>query len=268
MLHRATATAAVRRASQKSGVQVIRSLFARGEKGVWFDPSDLSTMFQDSAGTTPVTAAGQPVGRIVDKSGNGVAATQGTAGSRPVLRQDASGKYYLEFDGTDDWLATSAIDFSATDEMFIGIGIQKAAYGAIAIALELSANTNSNSGSFFVACPITVSGVNAQVKVSGTTPTGNALTAVLPAAPAPFVLTARIDISANSNTININGTNTPSNGQSTGGGNFGNHALYIGRRGGSTLPFVGAIYQIVVCGGSVTALNTSRAERYLSAVTL
>lgn len=44
------------------------SLFAAGEAGVWFDPSDLSTMFQESTGVTPVTAAGQSVGLILDKS--------------------------------------------------------------------------------------------------------------------------------------------------------------------------------------------------------
>ena len=31
-------------------------LFASGEQGVWYDPSDFTTLFQDSAGTTPVTA--------------------------------------------------------------------------------------------------------------------------------------------------------------------------------------------------------------------
>ena len=61
------------------------SLFAAGEQGVWYDPSDFSTMFQDSAGTTPVTAVEQPVGRILDKSGRGNTATQATAASRPVL---------------------------------------------------------------------------------------------------------------------------------------------------------------------------------------
>lgn len=35
---------------------------------VWYDPSDLSTLYQDSAGTTPVTAVGQPVGLMLDKS--------------------------------------------------------------------------------------------------------------------------------------------------------------------------------------------------------
>jgi hypothetical protein len=52
---------------------------------VWYDPSDISTMFQDSAGTTPVTALEQPVGKILDKSPAGNHATQAVAGSRPVL---------------------------------------------------------------------------------------------------------------------------------------------------------------------------------------
>lgn len=44
------------------------ALFAAGEQGVWYDPSDLTTLFQDSAGTTPVTAVQQPVGLMLDKS--------------------------------------------------------------------------------------------------------------------------------------------------------------------------------------------------------
>lgn len=42
--------------------------FAAGEQGAWYDPSDLTTLFQDSAGTTPVTAVEQPVGLMLDKS--------------------------------------------------------------------------------------------------------------------------------------------------------------------------------------------------------
>jgi len=46
----------------------IRLLFASGEQGAWYDPSDLSTLYQDSAGTTPVTALGSPLGLMLDKS--------------------------------------------------------------------------------------------------------------------------------------------------------------------------------------------------------
>lgn len=62
------------------------ALFASGEQGAWYDPSDLTTLFQDSAGTTPVTAVEQPVGRILDKSGRGNHAFQSTSASRPTLR--------------------------------------------------------------------------------------------------------------------------------------------------------------------------------------
>lgn len=64
---------------------VIKALFAAGEQGAWYDPSDLNTMFQDSAGTTPVTAVNQPVGKILDKSGNNHHAMMAVAANRPQL---------------------------------------------------------------------------------------------------------------------------------------------------------------------------------------
>ncbi len=42
-------------------------LFAAGEQGAWYDPSDLTTLYQDSAGTTPVTAVEQYIGLMLDK---------------------------------------------------------------------------------------------------------------------------------------------------------------------------------------------------------
>jgi hypothetical protein len=45
-----------------------RALFLNGEQGAWYDPSDLTTLYQDAAGTTPVTADGDPVGLMLDKS--------------------------------------------------------------------------------------------------------------------------------------------------------------------------------------------------------
>jgi len=48
--------------------QIIKSLFSLGEQGFFYDPNDLSTMFQDAAGTVPVSSVGQPVGLVLDKS--------------------------------------------------------------------------------------------------------------------------------------------------------------------------------------------------------
>lgn len=71
-------------------------LFAAGERGAWWDPSDFSTMFQDTAGTVPVTAVGQTVKLLKDKSGNGNDLSSSVA---PTLAQDGSGYYYLQFTG-------------------------------------------------------------------------------------------------------------------------------------------------------------------------
>lgn len=81
----------------------IRRLFSEGEQGAWYDPSDLSTLFQDAAGTTPVTADGDPVGLMLDKSGNGNHASQATSALRPICRT-AAGLHWLEFDGVDDYI--------------------------------------------------------------------------------------------------------------------------------------------------------------------
>lgn len=61
------------------------SWFSGGQQGVWYDPADLTTLFQDSVGTIPVTAVEQPVGLMLDKSGRGNHAMQATAGNRPTL---------------------------------------------------------------------------------------------------------------------------------------------------------------------------------------
>lgn len=65
----------------------ITKLFANGVQGFFYDPSDLSTMFQDVAGTIPVTAAGQPIRLIRDKSGRNNHAYSTTSSKSPIFEQ-------------------------------------------------------------------------------------------------------------------------------------------------------------------------------------
>lgn len=81
-------------------------LFSEGQQGAWYDPSDLATLFQDAAGTVPVTADGDPVGLMLDKSGNGNHASQSTTAAKPAYRTDGT-LHWLEFDGVDDCLVSS-----------------------------------------------------------------------------------------------------------------------------------------------------------------
>ena len=71
-------------------------LFTTGVNGTWYDPSDLNTLFQDAAGTTPVTAVERPVGLMLDKSKGLV------LGPELVTNGDFS-------NGTTGWTANNAL---------------------------------------------------------------------------------------------------------------------------------------------------------------
>ena len=85
----------------------------------WFDVQDLTSMWQDTAGTV-AAAVGSPVARIDDKSGNGNHATQSNSGKRPILRKLA-GIYYLEFDGVDDWMVTLVFTRAQPNTLAAGV---------------------------------------------------------------------------------------------------------------------------------------------------
>lgn len=53
---------------------------------LWLDFSDLTTLYQTNDTSTPVTADGQKIGYVADKSGNGTNVTQATDGNRPTYK--------------------------------------------------------------------------------------------------------------------------------------------------------------------------------------
>jgi len=63
---------------------------------VWYDPSDLASLWEDTAGTKRAFV-GSKIARIDDKGGLGLHATQATLANRPVLSQDSTGAYCLLF---------------------------------------------------------------------------------------------------------------------------------------------------------------------------
>ncbi|WP_303704783.1 hypothetical protein [Celeribacter baekdonensis] len=73
----------------------------------WYDPSDLTTLYQDAAMTIPVASSGDPVGAMLDKSGNGFHLVALSEAARPTL-VDVSGSAALSFDGIDDNLSAIA----------------------------------------------------------------------------------------------------------------------------------------------------------------
>ncbi|WP_374527746.1 hypothetical protein [Acinetobacter sp.] len=246
--------------------QIIKQMFANGEQGFAYDPNDLSTMFQDAAGTVPVTGTGQPVGLVKDKSGRNNHAFQTNAASRPLLQRNATtGAYYLAFDGSDDFLVTNSIDFTATDKISLFAGVRKLSDAGTGLVFELSANSETTRYSFALFAPSAAGANSYNFRSFGSS--GNAAgTPITTAYPAPHsaVLTASAKISTSLCRLSINRASPLLIAQSQGTGNYGNYPLYIGRRGGTTLPFNGHIYSIIGIGRLTTNSEAAAIEKELA----
>ena len=366
----------------------VKQLFSNNEQGFFYDPNDLSTLFQDAAGTVPVTGAGQPVGLILDKKNpalvggevdvditnwltsgginkvnkntfsNPSAATglfydgaaidglkivelhytvtggtiqicdalgvrvraestqpsgvlkatfypdrssnplgriylrtptagttvvidklivhtytgnhayQTTSASRPILRQNATtGANYLEFDGSDDFLQTNAINFTATDKASLFAGVRKLSDAFLGMLVELSFDATVNNG-FYIATPSSA-GAPAYRLATGS-PSAHVLSTSTFPAPASNVLAASYDKSKStalaSTKLRVNGTQNALTvaieGDSLGA--FSNSPIYIGRRAGTSLPFNGHIYGLIGVGKLVSENEAVAIEKELA----
>jgi len=98
-------------------------LFLANEQGAWYDPSDLSTLFQDAVGTIPVTADGDPVGLMLDKSGNGNHSSQSVSGRRSVYRTNGV-LHWLEPNGVDNTMAMTPLESIIPQPFSVAVGFR------------------------------------------------------------------------------------------------------------------------------------------------
>lgn len=80
----------------------------------YYDISDAATLFQTGTRASPGTAAtadGDPVGLVLDKSGNNNDLAQATSTKRPLLKISGAVRWLL-FDGVDDFLTINYADTS------------------------------------------------------------------------------------------------------------------------------------------------------------
>jgi len=240
------------------------AIFTASEPGAWYDPSDLTTLFQDSAGATPVTTAGQTVGKILDKSGRGNHATQATLAQRPTYQIDGTGRPYLSFDGVDDGMATGTIT-PGINKVQVFAGIRRISDALSGVLAEFSPALGSNAGSWHMLSPAVGGTAGSGFASKGTVQAAN--NTASPAAPITEVLTGIGDISGDTNIFRKNSVPT-SILTDQGTGNFLPYVLYIGRRGGTTLPFNGRIYSLIMrFGANLTAGQIASTEAYVNGKT-
>lgn len=238
-------------------------LFAAGEQGFWYDPSDLSTVWQDSARTVP-GAVDQPVGCIDDKSGRGNNATQATAASRPRLRQSGS-LYYLEFDGIDDGLATGIVT-PGIDEMQIISGVRKLSDAARGMVVEHSLSA-ANPGCYLLEAP-SFATPDFRYGSGGTLPFTGVIQATGYAAPTTRVVTGLGDISARLAAIRVDGVQFTASLSDQGAGNYSAQNIHIGQRGSGVFRLNGYIYGLLVrFGANLVTDQLTEIEQWMAGKT-
>lgn len=238
-------------------------MFSGGVPGAWYDPSDLSTLFQDTGGTTPVTATGQPVGLMLDKSGNGNHIAQAASVSRPTYQTDGT-LHWLEFDGANDFMGAPSVDMSATDKLTAMVGVAMN-NGPTVVFFELSESNNGADGTFWIGRTSadsyrTISRGDARISASQ----GASTPANFPPSTHSVIATTH-DISGDLSRIRADGGPAWSQGTGDkGGGNFRNDSLFLGMRAGNSFPLDGKIFGVVLVGKLSTDAEISDAEAYLA----
>ena len=177
---------------------------------------------------------------------------------------------YIKPNGSNQFMQTNSINFTATDKMTLWQGVRKLSDASIQMLYELSDNSNANNGVFNSVPGYSGigSGVGAYWNISSKgTIAQAAVTAATFPAPATAVQSQQSDISGDRVTLRINGAQVAQNTSDQGTGNFGTYPTYFYSRAGSTLYFSGNDYGSIARGAASTAAQITNGETYINSLT-
>ena len=201
------------------------------------------------------------------ETGSTATAYQRVVSSADVTEAGKPDLWYLLFDGTDDFLVTPTIT-PGTDKVQVFAGVRKLSAGtATALIMESSANAGTNAGSIRLVGPSSM-GENYFWGSSGTGFAAVITTNNSYIAPITNVLTSIGDIAADTCILRINGTQVGASAIDQGTGNYLAYPMYIGRRGGISLPFSGRLYGLIVRFGiTLTDAQIAQTEAWVNSKT-
>jgi hypothetical protein len=226
-------------------------------------PSDLTGLvaWWDANAITPV-ADGTAIAQWDDSSGNAKHATQATGTKQPVYKTSIlNGKPVVRFQGTDDFMDVPAIDLSATKAITV-IGVFNSTVNATdQVIIEMSANYGSQTDSFIL---YRASDNLPLFGAEGNVGFVDAKTAFIQSAHAVFA--GVIDMSKALREVSVwkNGTFGTLGNNSNNTGFFGNRALYMGARAGTSLFLTGDIAELMIFNRALTGGERGRMEEYLA----
>ena len=241
----------------------------------WYDFATTASLVTDAHGSNTLTntnsvtcdagivagqcAVGDPVYRWYARNNAAIYAEQTALANRPILRQGANGKYYLEFDGTNDYLAEpgtsngnltgdfhlwaiGTITSVSGDRYFISKQKATANYNGYSLARNAGKiATEVSDGTFTSASGATTIGTGGWKRYSATR-------------------------SGTTGTVYINGT-SDGTGTVRGGDTSFAASLNIGRFSGTGGLLVGGIAHVVIQTAEISVAQQALLETYGSAET-
>lgn len=227
-----------------------------------------NTLTGVTAGTLTLTVSGSVTSADLRPSNVAVGSPAYQSVTNSTTYDTVGFPYYLKFDGVDDYLATNNIDFTATNKVSVFAGARKLSDAPLGMLAEISSDAGLNGG-FYIAAPFAGGGYGYTLG----SPVDQVATSSGYVAPLTNVLSVLFDKSgvgaAASIFPRINGAIPPLtvNQNNNASGNFTNFPLFIGRRGGASLPFNGQLYSLIVRGAQSLSGQINNAERYVNSKT-
>lgn len=213
---------------------------------------------------------GDPVGTWSDSSGSGHHATAPASGQRPLYKTNVLGTPgaldlpVVRFDGTDDVLATAAIDLSATAAVTVFAVASSDANLTEQVIVESSTNWSANVGAFTLHKANTTgrSTAGARGNVGSTSSVASLALATVAKVHAAWLDFAQAT-AALETILRTNGVRTAGTGSNNTGA-FGNFAVSVGARGNNTARLAGDIAELLVFSRRLTLEEFRRCEAYLA----
>lgn len=168
---------------------------------------------------------------------------------------------YIKPNGSNQFMVTNSINFSATDKMTVWQGVRKLSSGSFAMIAELSVSLSANNGTFALLGP------NDVIPDYGFVSKGTAAAEAIAnnyESPITNVLTSIGDISGDVTTLRVNGTQVGTSTANQGTGNYGTYPAYFYMRAGTSLPFNGHDYGSIARGAASTAAQITAGETWIN----
>jgi hypothetical protein len=163
--------------------------------------------------------------------------------------------------GVNSWMQIPGLAMSASERAFVTVSARRDSDATAALLVELGTDSSTVNGTLGLFAPGTAATAGAVLRARGNTNTGQ-VSASLAAAPMAMLLSGVVDLAAQTLALRSGGAQVASGSSPFGPSLLSDATLYLGKRAGTSVPFGGVIYRVVVRGSYADSFRLALAESW------